>query len=183
MSMAGLRVNLNECHMEAVSNESASIFSEFTCGNPSIDKYFHDDVMTDAKNVCYVFRNQKNGDIIGLAALCCSGINLDDHDLVELIPAVKIDYFAVSEKYQDIDVSNSNNPDDKYYISDAFLCLLIQEIRRIAEAYIGATHIILYSVPDAIHFYERNLFGDFERYMKPEQYHYLDGCKPMYMAL
>ena len=71
----------------------------------------------------------------------------------------------------------------KYYISDAFLCLLIQEIRRIAEAYIGATHIILYSVPDAIHFYERNLFGDFERYMKPEQYHYLDGCKPMYMAL
>ena len=113
MSMAGLSVNLNECHMEAVSNESAFIFSEFTCGNPSIDKYFHDDVMTDAKNVCYVFRNQKNGDIIGLAALCCSGINLDDHDLVELIPAVKIDYFAVSEKYQDIDVSNSNNPDDK----------------------------------------------------------------------
>ena len=61
MSMAGLSVNLNECHMEAVSNESASIFSEFTCGNPSIDKYFHDDVMTDAKNVCYVFRNKKNG--------------------------------------------------------------------------------------------------------------------------
>ena len=71
--------------------------------NPSIDKYFHDDVMTDAKNVCYVFRNQKNGDIVGLAALCCSGINLDDHDLVELIPAVKIDYFAVSERYQDMD--------------------------------------------------------------------------------
>ena len=64
MSMAGLSVNLNECHMEAVSNESASIFSEFTCGNPSIDKYFHDDVMTDAKNVCYVFRNQKNGTLL-----------------------------------------------------------------------------------------------------------------------
>lgn len=176
-------INPDYFYMEAVSKNSASIFSAIACGNSEIDKYFHENVQYDAQNVCYAYINGENGDVIGLATLSCSGINIDSHNLIELIPAVKIDYFAVSEKYQDIDISGSSNPEDKYYISDAFLCLLIQEIRNISESYIGATHIILYSVPDAIHFYERNLFLDFEEYMKPEQYGYLEGCKPMYMPL
>ena len=94
-----------------------------------------------------------------------------------------IDYFAVSEKYQDIELTGSENPKDHYYVSDDFLSELLKEARRISEEYIGATHVILYSVPDAVHFYSRNLFVDFEKYMKPEQYMYLEGCKPMCMPL
>lgn len=178
-----VKIDLKNCYMEVVSDGSASIFSGFTSGSPEIDKYFRENALSDPRNVCYAYRNQENGDIIGLAALCCSGINLDDRKLVELIPAIKIDYFAVSEKYQDIEVSGSGNPEDRYYVSDAFLSLLINEIREITESYIGATHIVLYSVPDAVHFYRRNLFGGFEEYMKPEQHRYLDGCTPMYMPL
>ena len=181
--MGATKINLNKCYMEVVSDESASIFSGFTSGSPEIDKYFREDAASDSRNVCYAYRNQENGDVIGLAALCCSGINLDDEKLVALIPAIKIDYFAVSEKYQDIEISGSDNPEDHYFVSDAFLSILISEIREITESYLGATHIVLYSVPDAVHFYKRNLFCDFEEFMKPEQYRYLDGCRPMYMPL
>lgn len=181
--MDEIKIDMNNCCMEVVSEESASIFSGFTSGSPEIDRYFREDAASDPRNVCYAFYNQKNGDVIGLAALCCSGINLNDAKLVELIPSIKIDYFAVSEKYQDIELSGSDDPEERYFVSDAFLSFLIKEIREITESYLGATHIVLYSVPDAVHFYERNLFGDFEEFMKPEQYRYLDGCKPMYMAL
>lgn len=181
--MDEIKIDLNNCCMEVVSEESASIFSGFTSGNPEIDKYFQEKAASDSRNVCYAFCNQENGDVIGLAALCCSGINLDDAKLVELIPSIKIDYFAVSEKYQDIELSGSDDPEERYFVSDAFLSFLIKEIREITESYLGATHIVLYSVPDAVHFYKRNLFCDFEEFMKPEQYRYLDGCKPMYMAL
>lgn len=181
--MDGIKVDLKKCSMEVVSDESASIFSGFTSGSPEIDRYFREAAAVDLRNVCYAYRNQENGDVIGLAALCCSGINLNNAGLVELIPSIKIDYFAVSEKYQDIELSESDDPEDHYYVSDAFLCLLIKEIRTITESYLGATHIVLYSVPEAVHFYKRNLFCDFKEFMKPEQYRYLDGCKPMYMAL
>ena len=109
--MDEIKIDLNNCCMEVVSEESASIFSGFTSGSPEIDRYFREVAASDPRNVCYAFYNQKNGDVIGLAALCCSGINLDDAKLVELIPSIKIDYFAVSEKYQDIELSGSDDPE------------------------------------------------------------------------
>lgn len=176
-------IDTDDFYMEAVPKKSASIFASITCGKAEIDRYFHEDAQYDTNNVCYAYLNRKNGDVIGLATLSCSGININSHNLIELIPAMKIDYFAVSEQYQDIELTGESDPKEHYYVSDAFLSELIKAAREISESYIGATHIILYSVEDAVHFYERNLFAGFEEYMKPEQYRYLEGCKPMYMPL
>lgn len=175
-------MNPTDLCMEVVSEDSASIFSAFSCGNEEIDKYFREKAAVDAQNVCYLYRNKVNGDVIGAAALCCSGVNVGNNVLVQLIPAIKIDYFAISVAYQDVRFPGSE-PSDHFYISDAFLCELIKEIEYISEQYVGAKFIILYSVPDATHFYDRNKFGEFATYMKPEQYMYLEGCKPMFMAL
>lgn len=171
-------VDLGEHYIEVFDSEHVPYALDFSCGNAEIDKYFRNEALVDCSGVSYVYRNYRSKDIIGLASLSCSAIILNDSSVTELIPAIKVSYFAVSEKYQDVDATGGH-----YYISDNFLCLLIQEIRRITESYVGATHIILYSVPDAVHFYRRNLFTEFEEFMKPERCRYLDGCIPMYMPI
>ena len=167
--------------MEVVSrNDAASIFSYFTCGQEPIDRYFHTRAACDMQNVFYAYRCGE--DVAGIAAVCCAGIHLDNADRIQLIPAVKIDYFAVAETYQHTPYPGTEQ-EDRFLVSDAFLCELIQAIRRISETAVGATHIVLYAVPTARHFYERNFFSDFAEFMKPENYAYLDGCVPMYMSL
>lgn len=168
--------------MEVVLDDAASIFSGFSCGNPSIDSYFRREAASDAKNVCYAYTCKKVEDAIGLATLCCSGININSGELVKIIPAIKVDYFAISGMYQDV-LFPGAKADEHFYISDAFLCELINEARKIAGLYVGATHMILYSVPTAVHFYERNGFERFSEFMKPENERFLDGCTPMYMPL
>ena len=172
----------DDFYMEVGSEDSTSIFSDFSCGNEEIDKYFHSIAQNDTQKVCYVYMCKQDKSVVGLATLCCSGINVDDHDLVQLAPAMKIDYFAVSEKYQDM-LFPGTSVEEHFYISDAFLSELISEAHKISESYIGADFIILYSVPDAHHFYLRNLFKDFLEYMKPENGRYLEGCIPMFMSL
>ena len=180
MGLPALRPD--DFYMEVVSEDSASIFSVFSCGNTEIDTYFRTEAAKDTQKVCYAYRCSKDNDAVGFATLCCSGINLDSYDLVKLIPAMKIDYFAVSEKYQDMLFPGADK-EDHFYISDAFLSELIHEAMNISESYIGAGFVVLYSVPDAIHFYKRNRFEEFREYMKPENERYLEGCTPMYMTL
>ena len=178
MGMQGLAQD--DFYMEAVSEDSASIFSDFSCGNDEIDRYFREQAKGDRQKVCYAYRCRHDKNVVGLATLCCSGINIDSYNLVQLMPAMKIDYFAVSEKYQDMPFPDSN-PDDHFFVSDAFLSELINEAHNISTNCIGASCIILYSVPDAVHFYERNEFEQFRNYMKPENSRYLEGCEPMYL--
>ena len=51
------------------------------------------------------------------------------------------------------------------------------------DTYCGANKIILYSVPDAVKFYERSGFKPFENYMLQSNERYLEGCIPMYFDL
>lgn len=185
MQMDAQMLKPDDFYMEVVSEESTSIFSafkRFTCGKSEIDKYFHESAGRDPQNVCYVYRNKSNGDIVGLATLCCSGIIMNDPVLVQLVPAIKIDYFAVSVDYQDLMFPGSE-PGEHFHFSDAFFSELLLCAANISQDTVGANFVILYAVEDAVYFYKRNLFNEFKEYMKREQYRYLDGCVPMFMRL
>ena len=54
---------------------------------------------------------------------------------------------------------------------------------EIAENIIAARYIILYSVENAVKFYTRLGFCDFIEFYEPNQYRYIDGCKPMYIEI
>ena len=168
--------------MEVVSEDTASIFSGFVCGNEEIDQYFREQAQKDVQNVIYLYRNKINGDVIGAAAICCSGINVGGKALMQLIPAIKIDYFAIMESYHGLRFPGTEE-EERFHYSDAFLCELVHEIHKIAERFVGARFIVLYSVPEAVRFYKRNLFSEFMDYMGAEQHGYIEGCEPMYMAL
>jgi len=48
---------------------------------------------------------------------------------------------------------------------------------------IAAKYIVLYSVKDAVKFYTRLGFEDFTEFFEPDDYRYIDGCKPMYIEI
>ena len=98
-------------------------------------------------------------------------------------PAIKVDHFAVSIDYQDALWGKLAEEDDHFYLSDMFLCSLINYARIISEKFVGASYMILHSVPDAKHFYERNGFQTFGEYMKLEKNYYVSDCIPMLLQL
>ncbi len=172
----------NDFKMEVVDKTTPSIFSDFTCGNETIDKHFQKSDFQDT--VCYAYVDRKANATVGLADICCSAINcIYDDTIVIMHPAIKIEHFAVSLDYQDALWDKLAEEDDHFYLSDMFLCSLINYARVISEKFIGASYMILHSVPDAKHFYERNGFQTFSEFMKLEKNYYVNDCIPMLLQL
>ena len=167
--------------MEVVNENMASIFSNFVCGNEAIDRHFQRQDF--GGNVRYAYMDRKKEKTAGLADIKCSGVNLIyDGKIVEMLPAVKIDHFAVAMDYQDV-LYPGTDEDEHFYLSDMFLCDLIKKIRCISDHFVGVECVILNSVPDAVHFYARNLFEKFPSHMQIESNWYLENCVPMIFQL
>ena len=166
--------------IEKLSPDNGKLLGDFSCGNEVIDHYLYEDAIKDTSSICYVCIDSSSNEVIGFAALSCSGIHFEVDSMRKTIPAIQITYFAIDIKIQDL---LYDDKDDHFYFSDMFLCDMIKMCRDITENYIGAEYIILYSVPDAKHFYERNMFEDYTQYMKSDRYAYLDDCVPMFMQL
>ena len=75
--------------------------------------------------------------------------------------------------------------DSKRYetLSRALFGILIKYIESITINYVGATHISLYSVPQAVNFYKRSGFVEFASYMQRDKKTYIEQCIPMFLAL
>jgi hypothetical protein len=63
------------------------------------------------------------------------------------------------------------------------LCEIMKKLLEISENVISFDYILLYSVPDAVSFYERNGFSKFDEFMEKDSYIYIDGCVPMFFVL
>lgn len=80
-------------------------------------------------------------------------------------------------------MDNEGFIDEHYYISDEIFANVVKKISDIAATIVGANKIVLYAVPSALGFYERNGFSSFLEYMEPDHTAYLDGCIPMYLDI
>lgn len=156
--------------------------SEFSCGNDKIDEYFHKQAATDTECVTYIFPDDETNEVIAFLSIRCSGIIVDSQTRLEILPAVEIKYFAVAEKFQHIHMDLYETESATHNISDEIFAMSVRKIRDITDL-IGADYIILYSVPTAVSFYERNLFQPFSKYFTPERTRFTEGCTPMYMPL
>ncbi len=166
--------------IELLSPDNMKLLGDFSCGNESIDHYLHKRALEDTKNVCYLCRICDTNKIIGFASLACSGIYYKVDQYLETIPAIQISYFAVDAQIQKLPYDKM---DLHYYFSDVFLCGILEKCREISDKYAGAEYIVLYAVPDAKHFYQRNLFQDYTEFMQRDHTRYLEGCIPMFMEL
>lgn len=152
---------------------------DFDCENTEINKYFKEKALDDFDAVPFVFTNQ-DSPIIAMASLSCSSIIFEIHNKLSLYPAVEIKMFAVNKVFQ-----HKKYPEYDYSENWSTHCLdkLINHIYTFTENHCGASRIVLYSVPDAVSFYEKNGFKHFEEFMRPQDKLYLEGCTPLYMTL
>lgn len=163
-----------------LSPDNEKLLGDFTCGNKSIDHYIHHDCLRDSNNICYLCINDDTRTIIGFATLSCSGIHYKVDNISQTLPAIQISYFAIGNEYQKLIYDEE---DEHFYFSDKFFGEILIKCREITETHIGAQYLVLYSVPAARHFYERNFCTDYTEYMVRDNYPYLKDCIPMYYEL
>lgn len=180
--------------ISVVKPEDKNLFSGFSCSNEKLDKYIKEEIF-EGKSIenpdglhFKVTSNEKNGErAIGFFSLAASGIIHRIENYSHILPAVKIDVFAIDVNYQKIhydkDSENSENPDDHYYFSDDIMCQVIKHCRTINEQYVLVDFIILYADEKAVRFYKRNMFEDYVPYMEPEKNQEVKNLRPMYFRM
>ena len=162
------------------SKEYDNKIKEFDCGNSEINKTLKQDISDDIYSKTYLVIDKQENCVIGFVSLECSSIRHSYQDTIYSMSAVGIKYFAISNELHKLvyDVEDAH-----YYFSDKILGDVISKCYDISNDIIGARYILLYSVPDAVHFYERNGFSKFNEFMLKDKRRFTNDCVPMYMDI
>lgn len=166
--------------IELLTEENFRLTRYFFCGNSSIDNYFQQEALDDPAAVTYLVIDELNEKLLAALTLSCSAIFLSrKQQLSTLMSAMEVVYFAVDVDYQGL----RYRPDDKRSLSHYLFSYLIEMMRDISRKHVGAAKIVLYSVPDAWHFYARLGFVPFAGEMYGDRGTFVKGCVPMYFNL
>lgn len=169
-----------------------SALQAFSCGNEKLDHFIHNELIVNGEvntedGLPFKVEDVLTREIIGVVSLATSGIIYQVDNYTRVLPAIKIDVFAIDEKYQKLHYDefskNEDAPNAHYYFSDDIMGTFIKHCQKIAEEYAVAHYIVLYADKKAKRFYERNLFEDFSRFMVKEQNMEIEANDPMYMKI
>lgn len=169
-------------YITKLNSDNVDLVQSFTCGNELIDHYLKNEAYRDEKAVTYLYLEESSNLMLGFASISCSGILCQHEKTCITRPSISINYFAINTEIQHLPYDREQG-EDRYCISDQMFCDLLSMCRMISNEYIGAEHVTLYSVPKAYSFYRRNMMSEFTEYMTRENYPYIEGCIPMFMAL
>lgn len=169
-----------EIPLEYVSLEECEQLDLFNCGNETIDEIIKHELVSDTMTKSFAVLNRNDNDAVAVYSLSCSGFVIRYDQKIFIYPAVEIKYFAVNEKYQDIQYCDDK---EQGCLSNAIFDRIIADIYSFTENYCGADKIILYAVPSAYDFYKRIGFEDFKDFMQQSQDRFLDGCIPMFFNM
>ena len=155
-----------------------SFKTDFSSGNSSIDDKIYNERYNN-NFVDYFVIDNKNNRIIAVYSLACSACIYSDYGKHHFYSAIEIEFFAVDVHYQDIKAVDS----DEGCLSSIIFRSVLSRIMDISFEVIGATKIILYSVPNAVSFYQKNGFLEFGIDILKNTDWYTDECIPMYMNI
>lgn len=191
--MSGIRLYGQDIDIvfTTLNYQTKKYLSKFSCGNSEIDKYFCTYAFNDKDTVTHIFIDKQKDTPIALISISCSKINYveyvydDSHNkhlhYLSSTPAIEIKYFATAEQYHSLPYYKNSN--SSYTLSRAIMSKSISYIHKISLENIGASKIILNSLPQAVNFYEACFFKRFEDNMDISEFScYLDSC-PMYFNL
>lgn len=130
----------------------------------------------------YLFINTEDNSIIACITIACSVIftDTDEKDVFStILSAMEIKYFAVDDAYKHMPYEKDGSLTLSYYI----FSYMLEYMRELSHNKIGASKIVLYSVPQAINFYKKCNFKEFGDTMYGDEGYYVEGCMPMYYDL
>lgn len=169
--------------LRILTEDNIKYVSDFRCGNFAIDSYFRSKASSDRTSVTYLFIDDDADSLMACVTISCSAIFTDretDYQFSTLLSAMEVKYLATAEKYQHIPYSSD---EDAPSLSDVMFDYMISQMQEISHTKIGASKIVLYSVPTAVSFYKRHGFKEFGDTMYGDEGDYLEGCKPMYFDM
>lgn len=175
-----------------LEQEDKESLQNFSCGNIKLDKIIHQELINDygvdeSDGLIFKVVDNKTSEIIAIVSLASSGIIHEETNYSKLLPAVKIDIFAVDVKYQKMHYNKmseeAENPEDHFYFSDSIMCSFLEHCYEITEKYALVQYVTLYADKKAYRFYERNGFSDFKSFMKEEHNQEINKNIPMYLKL
>ncbi|MDD5944742.1 MAG: hypothetical protein PUD43_03340 [Clostridia bacterium] len=169
--------------MELLSRENYELVCSFSCGNEVIDDFLRKEALDSEDLRTYLFISEN--EVIAFVTLACSGIRHTYQSTKAMLSAIEIKYFAVLEKYHAMlyDEESYDPSDKNYTLSDCIFGEVLRFCGYLKSNVIGARYLVLYSVPNARHFYKANFLEEFNEYMEEDNIRFLDGCIPMYMEL
>lgn len=168
--------------MQILSLKNQKYTKKFFCGNKAIDKYYRKEAAADSTSVTYLFIDTDHDQVISCMTIACSAIftDTDKRDTFStILSAMEIKYFAVDESYKHIPYVKGSSLSLSHYI----FRYMLEYMRDISHNHIGASKVVLYSVPTAINFYRKNDFKEFGNTMYGDEGYFVDGCLPMYYDL
>ena len=165
--------------IQILTKENQKYVEGFSCGNPYIDAYFRMEAVCDRTSVTYLFLDTDDDRLIACVTIACSAIftdNENEEQFSTILSAMEVK----DERYQHIPyTATSESPS----LSDCLFDYMIAYMDEISHTQIGASKIVLYAVPQAIHFYERHGFKEFGDTMYGDEGYYVEGCKPMFFDM
>ena len=158
--------------------DTEDYLQNFQCGNPNIDRYFREEALNDENSSTYIFVDQNTDTLLACVSLCCTGIiflSPSNFSIVEhTVPAYEIAYFATNQQFQGQLFNGSG-----ITISEKIMHIVINFINSECCSLVNASKIVLYSVPEAVHFYEKCSFYSIESYMLRSNDPVVQNCIPM----
>lgn len=175
--------------IDLLTYEDKDNLINFKCGKAPLDKYITHDIFSDGVLNCdeglhYKVYDNATGEIIGFVSLATSGVFFKVDAYTHVLPALKIDVFAIRTDYQKMHFDElSATSEDHYYFSDAIMAQFIKLCIKQSETFARIKYIVLYADVDAHRFYIRNKYNDFNQFMLPENNSEISQNIPMYYDL
>lgn len=180
-------MNLNKISFEPLTDDNYHLVEGFSCGNAYFNEFLFYDAMYETSSKIYliVYDNDTLLGFFGLSATGITTIRESEH-VKETFnrPAIEITYFAINNEFKHMWYNEKAKKDgNKVYLSNIIFSKLVRFIQQDVRDILGFEFIILYSVPEAVKFYRKHEFQNFDEYMIPGNKQYLSNCTPMVFTL
>lgn len=176
----GNQVNLK---YDKLNNDNISYISKFKCENREMERFFKNEALKDNESVTYLSIDEERDVIVSILTISATAIFMmkpnKRKDYNYFISAIEVKKFAVNTEYKHMKYSEDRDTT----LSMELFMRYIDQIHIISQEIVGASKIVLYSVPEAYNFYKKCRFRDFDSFMQKDDTPYLKGCKPMFLSL
>lgn len=181
--MSNHKIFSGELHLysEVLSNLNDYCLKCFDCGNEEINDHIKRYASFSDAERFFAMIDAATNRAICVYSLKATAITTEHsaQDGAYYYPAIEIAIFAVDKNFQDTKYRCDRI---EAYISDYMLCNVIDKIVGICKNSCAVEYIMLFSTNEAIHFYKRNKFMEFNQFMKNNNL-YIRDCQPMYLPL
>jgi len=176
--------------IEKMTTSAIKLIDDFDCGNENINSLIRTD-RSEPHTVTYLYIDNAEESLVAYVSIACSGIIVDNSEFdgddavitpeSSIMPAIEIEYYAIDQEYQSLQFEAGG--DAKSTLSYYIFMDMIERIREISVSIVGARAIVLYAVPDAVHFYQKCGLRELPPGLSGRTDSFVNRCVPMFIYL